>query len=333
MRLRCLTVMASVAASTLTLLLISPIALAQHTSDYPYKPIRIVVPEAPGGATDIQARMFSAKMSQALGQQFVVDNRSGGGAAGLATALNVARANADGYTLMAVTPSFTFTPALRKDYPIDPIKDFAPVALLTRAPYLLVVNASVPAKSTQELIALARAEPGKLNFGAGNVGSGTHLVTLWFLDAANIKATYIPYKSTGLAMLDLTAGRLDGTLANVLSSGPMVRSGRLRALGISTEKRSKFMPELPTLIEQGVTGYNASTFHGYLAPAHTPPAIINRLAAEYSKAIKSPDIIAKIDEGGGEAIGSTPAQFAAFIANEVTVWRNLVKRTGLQIDE
>ena len=314
-------------------LIAAPVAAAQSAADFPNKPIRVIVPEGTGGATDIQARLFAAKMTQLLRQQLIVDNRSGSGAAAVTPFTTVARANPDGYTLHAVTPSFTFSPALHKDYPIDPIRDFAPVSLLTRAPYLLVVNAAVPAKSTAELIALAQAQPGKLNFGAGNIGSGTHLVTLWFLSAANIKAAYIPYKSTGIAMQDLVAGRLEATLANILSSGPFVKSGRLRALGISSEQRSKAMPDLPTLVEQGVRGYTASTFHGYVAPAKTPAAVINKLSVEFARAANSPEMRERLADGGGEIIGSTPAQFGQFIAGEVLNWRKLVQDTGLKIEE
>lgn len=257
---------------------------------FPQKPVRVVVPQAPGGATDIQARLFAAKMSQALGQQFIVDNRSGGGAAAVLAFSTVAKANPDGYTLLAVIPSFTFSPALYPAYPVDPVRDFAPVSLLTRAPYLLVVNASLPASSVKELIALARAQPGKLNFGAGNTGSGTHLVTLWFLTAANVDALYVPYRSVGLATLDLVGGRLDATLANVLSIGHYVKTGKLRALGISTAQRSRTLPDLPTIAEQGAPGYNASTFHGYAAPAGTPAAIVNKLSEEFAKIVKSPEV-------------------------------------------
>src|SRR5687767_1346096 len=213
-------------------------ALAQDAARFPTRPVRVVVPQSPGGATDIQARLFAAKMSQHFGQQFIVDNRSGGGAAGIVAFSMVAKAAPDGHTLLAIVPSFTFSPALYRNYPIDPVRDFAPISLSTRAPYLLVVNAGSPARTVKELIALARAQPDKVTFGAGNTGSGTHLVTVWFLAAANIQATYVPYRSTGIAMLDLAAGRLTATLANVLSVGPHVKSGRLHVLGISTAQRS-----------------------------------------------------------------------------------------------
>lgn len=305
---------------------------AQPAAGFPSKPVRVVVPQATGGATDIQARLFAVKMSQALGQQFIVDNRAGGGAAGVVALTTVARAAPDGYTLLAVVPSFTFSPALYQNYPVDPVKDFAPVSWMTRAPYLLVVNTASPARSVKEFIALARAQPEGLFFGAGNLGSGTHLVTVWFFSAANIKASYVPYRSTGLAMLDLAGGRINATLANVLSAGPYVKSGKLRALGISTVQRSRVLPDLPTIAEQGVPGYDASTFHGYAVPAGTPAAIVDKLSVEFAKVVKSPEVAERLSDDGGEPIGSTPQEFRKFIAAEILVWRKLVRERGIKVE-
>ena len=244
----------------------------------------------------------------------------------------MANANPDGYTLLAVIPSFTYSPVLYKNYPVDPIRDFAPVSLLTRAPYLLVVNASLPVNSAKELIALARAQPDKLNFGAGNTGSGTHLVTLWFMSAANVRALYVPYRSVGLAMLDLAGGRIDATLANVLSTGHFVKTGKLRALGISTAQRSRALPDLPTIAEQGAPGYNASTFHGYAAPAGTPAAIVNKLSAEFARVVKSPDVAERFSADGGEPVGSTPQEFRKLIAAEILVWHKVIRESGVKLE-
>lgn len=306
-------------------------AQARDAVPFPAKPVRVIVPQAPGGATDIQARLFAAKMSERLGQQFVVDNRAGGGAAAIVAFSLAAKANPDGYTLLAVIPSFTFSPFLYKNYPIDPIRDFTPVSLLTRAPYLLVVNPSLAARSVGELVAIARAQPDKLTFGAGNTGSGTHLITMWFLSAAKIQATYVPYRSVGIAMIDLAGGRIDATLANVLSAGPYVKSGKLRVLGISTSERSKVLPEIATIAEQGVPGYNASTFHGYAVPAGTPAPIASKLSAEFARVVRSPELAARLSQDGGEAIGSTPQEFRRFLAAEVLVWREVVKDAGVSV--
>lgn len=321
------------AAHVLAMALALPYALhAQDAAKFPSKPVRVIVPQAPGGATDIQARLFAARMTESLGQQFIVDNRAGGGAAAVVAFSLAAKANPDGYTLLAVIPSFTFSPALYRNYPVDPVKDFAPVSWLTRAPYLLVVNASSPARSAGDLIAQAKARPGEMLFGAGNTGSGTHLVTLWFLAAANIQATYVPYRSTGIAMLDLAGGRIDATLANVLSAGPQVKLGKLRALGISTAQRSRILPDLPTLAEQGAPGYNASTFHGYAVPAATPAVIVNKLSAAFAKVVRSPDVAGRLVADGGEPIGSTPREFRDFIVEEVRVWRRIVAESRVKIE-
>lgn len=307
-------------------------ASAQDAARFPSKPLRVIVPQATGGATDIQARLFAARMSEKLGQQFIVDNRAGGGAAAVVAFSLAAKSNPDGYTLLAIIPSFTFSPALYRNYPIDPTRDFTPVSLLTRAPYLLVINPSLPVRSVKELVAMAKAQPDKLTFGAGNTGSGTHLVTLWFLSAANIRATYVPYRSVGLAMLDLVGGRIDATLANVLSAGTYARSGKLRVLGISTSERSKALPDVPTIAEQGVPGYNAATFHGYAAPAGTPATIVNRLSAEFAKVVRSPEVAGRLSADGGEPVGSTPREFRDFIAAEVRVWRGIVKESNVRIE-
>jgi tripartite-type tricarboxylate transporter receptor subunit TctC len=322
----------AVLVAALTAALPGAAAAPGATGSFPAKPVRVVVPQATGGATDIQARLFAARMSQNLGQQFIVDNRAGGGAAGIIALTTVARAAPDGYTLLAVVPSFTFSPALHKNYPVDPIKDFAPVSWMTRAPYLLVVNAASPAKSVKDLIAHARAQPEGILFGAGNLGSGTHLVTLWFLSAANVKAAYVPYRSVGLAMLDLTAGRIDATLANVLSAVSPVKAGKLRALGTSTALRSRILPDLPTIAEQGVPGYAASTFHGYAAPAGTPAAIVDKLSAEFARVVKSPGVAERLSDDGGEPIGSTPHEFRQFIASEILVWRKVVTDAGMRVE-
>lgn len=319
-------------ASVLIALALPGACLAQPAAAFPARPVRVVVPQAPGGATDIQARLFAAKMSQALGQQFIVDNRAGGGAAAVVAFATVAKAAPDGHTLLAVIPSFTFSPALYRDYPVDPIRDFTPVSLLTRAPYLLVVGASLPAGSVKELIDLARGRPGQLNFGAGNTGSGTHLVTLWFFSAAGIRAVYVPYRSVGLATLDLVGGRIDATLANVLSIGHYVKAGKLRALGISTAQRSRVFPDLPTIAEQGAPGYNASTFHGYAAPAGTPEAIVGKLSVEFARAVRAPDVADKLSADGGEAVGSTPREFRKLVAEETAVWKRVIRESGVTVE-
>jgi tripartite-type tricarboxylate transporter receptor subunit TctC len=212
------------------------------------------------------------------------------------------------------------------------MRDFVPISLSTRAPYLLVVNAGNPVRTVRELVQVAKAQPDKLLFGAGNTGSGTHLVTAWFIAASGIQATYVPYRSVAIAMLDLAAGRLTATLANVLSVGPHVRSGRLHVLGISTAQRSKALPDFPTIAEQGVPGYNASTFHGYAAPAGTPAAIVIALSKALSATVRAPELADRISEDGGEPVGSTPAEFRQFIVDELRVWQKLVRDSGIRVE-
>jgi tripartite-type tricarboxylate transporter receptor subunit TctC len=303
---------------------------AQDTTDYPSKPVRVILPQAPGGGTDTQARLYAAKLSENLRRQFIVENRAGAG--NTAGPAFVAKSPADGYTLLAVTPSFTFASALYKNLSYDSIKDFAPISLMTLSPYLLVVHPSVPVKSVKELIALAKARPGRLNFGGGASGSATHLAAMLLISLANLKVAYIPYKGAGPALYDLIGGQIDAIFSTGVSTIPQIKAGKLRALGISTARRSAIAPDLPTVAEQGVPGYEVSTFHGWAAPAGTPSAIINKLSGELAKVAKYPDIVEKLKEDGSEPVGSSPEQFRQLIAAEVVRWRKLVKDIDLKIE-
>jgi tripartite-type tricarboxylate transporter receptor subunit TctC len=305
-------------------------ATAQSPAAYPNKPIRFVVPQGPGGAADIQARLFAQKLNESLGKPVIVDNRLGSGITGLTTLAIVAKANPDGYTLMQIATNFVFANALAKDTSVDPVKDFAPISLLAKSPLLLVTNPAFAAKSVQELIALAHANPGKLNFGGGSIGTGTHLITMRFLNATRIDATFIPYKSTGPALLDLIGGRIDASMTSVISSGPHVKAGRLRALGINTATRSQLLPEMPTLAEQGVSNFDAFVFVGWVAPAQTPDAIVNKLSVEAAKAARATDVTAALRADGGEPVGSTPLEFKRFIASEVPRWSKLISELDIK---
>ena len=213
---------------------------AQTPGDYPSKPIRVVVPQPPGGTTDAVARLFAQRMGEMLGQQLVIDNRAGGGVAGVATQVMVAHGNPDGYTVLAITPNFTFIPFLVKKVQVRP-EEFAPVTLLSRDPYLVSVYPGIPARSLKDFIALAKSKPNSLNMGSGNIGAGTHLVSMLLLTEAGIRneVTYVPYKGTGLAFADLIGGRLQVSLTSIVSGGPHVRAGKLRALGVTSAQRSK----------------------------------------------------------------------------------------------
>ncbi len=303
-------------------------SFAQGAANYPTRPVRVIVAVAPGGGTDLLARMLSQKLSETLKRQFVVENRAGGGnAIGYGF---VAESAPDGYTLLAATPSLTFGPALRPDFP-DPIKGFAPISLVASFPFMLLMHPSLPVKSVKELIALARAKPGALDWGVSS-GSFSHLVAAYFVSAADIKVTFIPYKGTGQVLIDAIAGRVQAFFGNVLSYLPQVKSGRLRALAVSSAERSSALPELPTISESGVRGYDVSGWHGWVAPAGTPTAIVSKLSAEFAKAVRSPDVAKTLVRDGGNPIGSTPDQFRQLIAAEVPRWRKVVKDSRMRVE-
>ena len=304
--------------------------LAPGAESFPTKPIRVLVPQPPGGSTDAVARLFAKRMIEVLGQQIVIDNRAGGGVAGIAVQSAVASANPDGYTLLAIVPNFTFTPALTKDPRVRP-EDFAPVTLMSRDPYALSIYPGLAVKSVQELVALARTKPGFLNMGSGNIGSGTHMVSLLFLTEAGVRSqvTYVPYKGTGLAFVDLMAGRLHVAISSIVSAGPHVKAGRLRTLGVTSAQRSTAWPDVPTIAEQGIPGFEAISWYGLAAPVKTPVAIVNKLSEASAQAAKSPDISGAIQTLGGEAVGSTPAEFRQIIAKEIPRWRKLIDEIGM----
>jgi tripartite-type tricarboxylate transporter receptor subunit TctC len=307
------------------------LAASAHAADrYPTKPIRVVVPQPPGGSTDAVARLFGQKMAETLGQQIVIDNRAGSGVASVGVQALVANANPDGYTLLAITPSFTFLPALAKEVRVR-TEDFAPVTLLSRDPYMLSIYPGLPVKSVKEFIAFAKSKPRYLNMGSGNIGSGTHLVSMLFLSEGQIRddVVYVPYKGTGLAFADLMAGRLHAGVSSIVSGGPHVKAGRLRALGVTSAQRSPTWPDLPTIAEQGLAGFEATAWYGLVAPAKTPVALTTRLSAAAGQAAKTPDLSEKIRSLGGEAVGSTPAEFRQLMAREIPRWRALIEQIGM----
>ena len=303
-------------------------ASAQGAGDYPSKPVRVIVPTAPGAATDLQARLLAQKLSESLKRPFVVENRPGAGY--LVGYGIVSKAEPDGYTLLASSLALTLVPALRPDLPNDPSKDFAPVSLVSKAPFLLLVHPSLPPKSAKDLIAFARSKPGMLNMGVAN-GTTTHIVSAWFASMAKVNITLVPYKGSGLVMIDTISGQIHMLFANVLAALPHVRDGRLRALAVSTSGRSSVLPALPTLEESGVRGFDVSTWHGWLAPAGTPEAITSKLSNELAKAVKSPALNKALKDDGGEPIGSGPEGLRQLIATEVPRWRKVVKDSGMRL--
>jgi len=296
---------------------------------YPTRPIRFVIPFPPGGGNDILGRAFAERLSERVGQPWVVDNR--GGASSIIGAEIVARAPADGYTLLLGTNStLAVVPSLRSKLPFDPVKDYDPISLMSSSPYLLVVNPAFEAKSVAELIALAKARPGQLNFASPGQGTSNHLAFEMFKFMAGIDITHIPYKGTSAMITDLLGGRVSVMFVSTASVRPLVLAGKLRALGISTAKRSPAMPEVAPIAESGVPGFNNASWVGLVSPRGTPPAIIKRLNAEINKVIDEGDLKVRLTSQGFVPDGSTPQEFAAHIRDELARYRKLVRDAGIK---
>lgn len=306
----------------------TPAFAADSAAGYPNKPIRILVGQSPGGATDLVARALAQKLSESLAQTIVVDNRSG--AAGSIAAALAAKSTPDGYTALIVPGSYTINPSLYRQLPFDPARDLAPVTLIASAPYILMVHPSLPARTVQELIALAKARPKDLIYGSGGVGSSGHLAVELFCSMAGILLTHVPYKGAGPALVDLLGGQVQLIFASVVSGLAYTRSGKLRALAITATKRLTVAPELPTIAESALPGYEFSSWFGMLLPAGTPPAIVAKLQAETAKALKLPDLSERLAREGSEPVASTPEQFAVYLKAEMTKWACVVKSSGMQ---
>ncbi len=318
-----------IAALAAAALLLPLAAVAQGgSSAYPVKPVRLIVGQAPGGATDVVSRLIAPKFGESLGQTVVVENRTG--AAGSIGAAFVAKSAPDGYNLLVVSSSYAINPGLYKDLPFDPVRDLAPVSLLAEAPFLLVVHPSMPVRSVKELVAMAKARPGTLNFASGGNGSSGQLAGELFKYLAGIDLVHVPYKGAGPALIDVIAGQVHMTFGSVLSSLGHVKNGRLRALGVTGAKRSAAAPELPTLAQAGVKDYRTTTWYGLLAPANTPAPIVNRLVADLQKTIESPEIRNRLLTDGAEPAAGTPKQFQDFLASEMARAREIILRAGVQ---
>ncbi len=308
----------------------SALAAAEVSAQaYPNKPVRVVVPLAPGGATDIQARLFSQKLTQSLGQSFLVDNRAGAGGL-IAFNYVVQQAPGDGYTLLATSPGFTIVPALYEKPSFDPVKDFEPIIIMSKAPYALVVNPSFPANNMKEFLAWAKANPGKLNFALSGVGTAIHLAAVWMEEAGGIKTTMVPYKGTGPATQDLIAGQVHAAFANVISAGPFIKAGKLRPLAVTTAVRAPVLPDLPTFQESGLKDYEVTTWHGWLGPRGMPPAAVKVMNAELNKVLQLPEVVKMFSDDGGVTLGGPPENFRKLIASEIERWKQLVKVGGIK---
>lgn len=300
---------------------------AAAQAGYPVKPVRLVVPSSPGGGTDITARILAPKLSEALGQQVVVENRAGAGTM-IGTEL-VAKAPPDGYTLLMGLSTLAINPAMYKKVPYDAVRDFAPISQVISAPNMLVVHPSVPVKTVKELIAFMRARPDQLNYASAGHGTNPHLSMELFLSMTKVKAVHIPYKGLAPGIVDLIAGHVTLASATMLTGLPHVKSGRLRCLGTTGDKRAAVLPEYPTIAEAGVPGYEASQWYGVLAPAQTPKEIVARLNTEIVRILQAPDMKQKLAADGTDPVGSAPDEFARYIKSELTKWGKVARDAGI----
>jgi tripartite-type tricarboxylate transporter receptor subunit TctC len=305
-------------------------ASAAYAQPYPSRPVRMVVPLSPGGFADVPARILAPRLSAALGRQVFVENRPGAG--GTIGADFVAKSAPDGYTLLFSGTPHVISPWLYRSLAYDPLKDFAPVALVATGPYVLVVNPQLPVASVRELIAAAKAQPGKIDFGSSGNGSAQHLVSALFNSMAGIDLNHVPYKGSGPAMQDLLAGQVKVSFAGTPNVLNHVRAGKLRALAVSTPKRWPELPEVPTVAEAGVPGYEATLWLNLMAPAGTPRDIVERLHAETSKALQDPELHKTFRTAGVEAAAMAPAELGAFMRAEHEKWGKVVQATGARVN-
>ncbi len=305
-------------------------ALPLGAQNYPVRPVRLVIPFSPGGATDVPGRILAQKLSEVWGQQVVVDNRPGAGST-IGTDM-VAKAPADGYTLLLTATPFVIGAGLYRKLAYDPLQDFAPVMQIGSAPNVLVVHPSLPAKTVRELIALARAQPDKIDFASSGNGSAQHLFGVLFTSLAKIQLTHIPYKGSAPATTDLIAGQVSVGFPGIAIALPHSKAGRLRSLGVTSAQRSPQMPDVPSLAEAGVPGYAATLWLGVAAPAGTPKAIINALHVEITKILQSADLKGGFQAVGTDVVASTPEAFGSLIKAELTKWVKVVRESGAQVN-
>ncbi len=306
-------------------------SLNAYAQTYPTKPIKIVVPYPAAGTPDILAREIASKLTAVLKQQVIVDNRPGAG--GNIGSDLVAKSAPDGYTLiMGTVATHSINQSLYKKLPFDPIKDFAPIILVTTTPNVLVVNPNLPVKTVKDLIALAKSKPGELTFSSGGNGTSHHLGGMLFQKLTGVQMTHVPYKGSGAALPDLIGGQVNIMFDNLPSSMPHIKSGKLRAIATTGITRSAVLPELPTVAESGVPGFEITAWFGLLAPAKTPQAIIDRINLEVTKILKLPDLKARFIAQGAEPTPGTPQQLGAFVKEKTAQWAPIVRASGAQID-
>lgn len=321
------------AASTAVVMALAALSVAlpqANAQSYPSRPVRVVVPFSPGGAADTPGRMLGPKLAELLGQQVLIDNRPGAGST-IGTEL-VAKAAADGYTLLLISNTHAINASLYKRLNYDPVNDFAPVLQFANSPNVLVIHPSLPVKSLKELIALAKSKPGQIDYASSGNGSSQHLFTALFTTMAGIEMNHVPYKGSGQARTDLLSGQISVSMPGIASVIQHIQSGRLRALGVTSAKRSPQLPNVPTIAEAGVKGYDADQWLGLVAPAKTPPEAIARLNDAAQKALAQPELRKSFESVGAEAHYRDPKAFGDLIKVEMPKWGKVVKATGLQIN-
>ncbi|HYK14166.1 MAG TPA: tripartite tricarboxylate transporter substrate binding protein [Burkholderiales bacterium] len=303
---------------------------ASAAEAYPNKPIRLIVPQPPGGTSDILARVLASKLAENLHQQIIIDNRAG--ASGTIGTDLAAKSPPDGYTLVLVYTTHATTPGIYGKLPYDPVADFAPITLAAAAPLLLVVHPKIPVTSVKELIAYAKTRPGEVNFCSAGNGSGSHLAGELFNTMTGVKLTHIPYKGSGLAITELIGGQVQLMFAGIVPIDPHVKSGRVRSIAVTSAKRSVAIPQVPTIAESGLPGFEVVGWYGVLAPARTPHPIVARLHNEFVKILQTQDIRDRLSSEGAEPVGNTPAEFTAFIKTDIGRWAKVIKAAGAKLD-
>jgi tripartite-type tricarboxylate transporter receptor subunit TctC len=308
-----------------------PIHAADPSAGYPVRPIRFIAPNLPGGPSDILARIIGQKLSESMGQPVIIENRAG--ASGIIGTEAAAKSPPDGYTLVTGNnATFGANVSLFKNLPYDPVKDFSPIVLVATQPNILVVHPSLPVKSVKELVAFARARPGQLNYAGTGMGAAANMSAELFKSMTGTKMVGISYKSAAPALTDLIAGQTQLMFATSLSVVPHIHAKRVRALGVTTAKRTRAMPELPTIAEAGVPGFEASTWHGVFVPAGTPAAIVTRLNAEINRMLQLADMRERLEALGAEIVGGTPKEFADHIQREIPKWAKVIKESGARAE-
>ena len=308
--------------------LLLALSAVQAQQPYPSRPVRLVVPSAPGGGTDITARIMAPKLGEYLGQQVVVENRAGAGT--MIGGEVVARAAPDGYTLLMGISTLAINPAMYRKVPYDALKDFAPITQAVSLPNILVTHPSLPVRTVKDLVAFAKTRPGQIQFASAGVGTNPHLAAELFLSMAGLKMLHVPYKGSGAGVIDVIAGHVPVMTPSILTGLPHAKAGRLRALGVTSARRAGGAPEIPTIAEAGVPGYEAVQWFGILAPAGTPRAVIERVHREAVRVLQNAEVKQRLQADGADPVASTPEEFAAFLRAETVKWAKVVKAVGIQ---